>query len=817
MKKIVSMLLVIALLFSGQSFKADAASEPVVYWEGMRLVKGQIGKVEILKPINLWKKDSNNKLTFSRVLKPGEQYRVYQYSSAHGGQYGLGGPYFVTNMKGYVLYKTPSKYKLQLVNPEAYRTKLTVGTVTDEKSKIIAPGVVQSQLNVSSSKGKQEIFKLDVDQNASQIAFETSLSKDQMIGFETVSSQANRQQSDGHYVIAGVNGDYFDQNGAPTDLTVHNGEVVTTNITAKAERTIFGVSSDGKAMIGNPDILVGVSVNGAQPYMVNSINKRRYAGHLVLYTPYFASNTMTNELGTEVVLTNLQGTLNGNNSVTATVKEVIVGKGSQPLKDGEYVLSGHGAGSDFLKGIKNGDEIKLSLSYDHSAWHNVKQAIGGRYHLVKNGVATQFNVPGAHPRTAIGIKSTGAVFAVVVDGRTSNSVGVTLSEMATIMKDLGAVEAITFDGGGSSTMVARQPGDSEVSVVNNPSDGRERSVANSLLLVGLWKAGPLHTLLIETNNLTLFAGATYKDMKLPVKGLDKMNNPISVKDPISWSSNVGTFNSDGSFTASLVEGSGIIKATIGSVSGTAPVKITNDLDAIKLTETTLVVPKNESVSIPAAGYLAGKKVVEDPSVFKYTVSGAAGTVNKGIFTAGSQDGVAQVTVSYGSLTTTVKVIVGQPENLVIEDFETGASDWKASGVKYTSIGVYPEKNYVKSGSYSLKVAYDFIGTQGTSGVYAQKSAALSIPGSPTKIGMWVYGDAKGHWLRSQLQDSAGKEVQLDFARNLDWTGWKYVEATIPTGLAAPYKLEIPVRYMETEDSNKNKGQIFIDQISASYK
>lgn len=816
MKKIVPALLLLILMFSGMSFKVDAASTPAVYWDGMRLIEGQIGKVEILKPINLWKKDSNNRITFSRVLNPGEQYRVYQYSSAHGGQYGVGGPYFVTKMDGYVLYKTPSKHKLQLVNPEAYGTKLTVGTVTDEKSVILAPGVVQTELNVNSSRGKQEIFKLDVDQNASQITFETSLSKDQMIGFETVSGQANRQQKDGHYVIAGVNGDYFDQNGAPTDLTVHNGEVVTTNSTPKSERTIFGVSQDGSAMIGNPDLSIDVSVNGGQPYLVNSINKRRYAGHLVLYTPYFASNTMTNELGTEVVLTNIHGQLNGNNSVTAIVKSVINGIGSEPLRDGEYVLSGHGAGSDFLKGLSEGDQINLHLSYDSGEWNNVNQAIGGRYQLVKNGVAATFNISGAHPRTAIGIKSSGAVFAAVVDGRSADSAGVTLTEMATIMKDLGAVEAMTFDGGGSSTMVARQPGDSDVSVVNNPSDGYERSVANSLLFVGIWKAGPLHTLKIDASEVTLFAGANYKNFKFPVKGMDKMNNPIPIKDPIVWSSNVGTFNSDGSFTASLVEGSGDIKAAVGSISGTVPVKVTNDLDAIRVEQSTLVLPKNESIALPVTGFLNGKRILEDPSVFNYSVTGIGGSVEKGIFTAGNQDGVANVKISYGNLTSEIKVIVGKPSNLVIEDFEKDAAEWQATGVKYASIGAFAEKNYVKEGAYSLKVAYDFIGTQGTSGVYASKSSPLDIPGSPVKIGMWVYGDAKGHWLRAQLKDSEGEQTQLDFTQNLDWIGWKYVEATIPAGLKAPYQLEIPVRYMQTSDTNKNKGQIFIDQITASY-
>ncbi|EIJ80478.1 hypothetical protein PB1_08962 [Bacillus methanolicus PB1] len=804
--------------FSGKHFdKAKAAAAPVVYWEGMQLVKGQIGKIDILKPINLWKRDQNNKLVFVRVLKPGEQYRIYQYDSMHGGQFGVGGSYFVTNAKGYVQYKTPSIHKLKLVNPELYRTKLSIGKVKKEDSKVIAPGVVQSQLSVDSNRGKQEIYKLDVDQKSSQITFETSLAKDQIIGFETVKSMANRNQADGHYVIAGLNGDYFDKNGAPTDLTVHNGEILTTNTTPINERTIFGVSPSGKAMIGNPDITLEMTVNGERKQLINSVNKRRFAGHIVLYTPYFASNTMTNDLGTEVVLSNITGKLNGNNTVTAVVKEVISGKGSNTLKKGEWILSGHAAGSEYLKTLKAGDRIDITLTYNKPEWDQVEQAIGGRYHLVKNGQAQNFNIAGAHPRTAIGIKQDGSVFVVVVDGRQSHSVGVTLSELAKVMKDFGAVEAMTFDGGGSSTMVVRQPGDWETSVVNKPSDGKERPVSNALLVIGHWKAGPLHTLLLNPKEITLFAGATYKNLNISVKGMDKANNVVSIKDPVTWTSNIGKFNADGSFTAANKAGKGIITASVGSIKANVNVNLINTIDSIKLKQNSIIVNKGESISIPAEGYYKGQKIVTDPAVFSYQVSNQLGTVEKGIFKAGTKDGSGTITVSYGSVKTQLNVIVGNPGSLVIVDFEGDLSSWQATGARYSNVQVIPEKNYVKYGKQSLKVVYDFIGQTGTSGVYAHKQTPIEIIGTPKKIGMWVYGDAKGHWLRAQLKDADNKEVQLDFTKNLDWIGWKYVEALIPAGLKAPYKLEVPVRYMEVDDSNKNKGQIYIDRIQAVYE
>lgn len=96
--------------------KEEDQDIPVVHWEGMVLKKGQIGKLTVEKPINLWTR-ADGKLKAVRVLKAGETYRVYGYDGAFGGQYSVGGGYFVTKIDGFVKYKTPSKEKLKLVNP----------------------------------------------------------------------------------------------------------------------------------------------------------------------------------------------------------------------------------------------------------------------------------------------------------------------------------------------------------------------------------------------------------------------------------------------------------------------------------------------------------------------------------------------------------------------------------------------------------------------------------------------------------------------------------------------------------------------------
>jgi hypothetical protein len=80
-----------------------------------------------------------------------------------------------------------------------------------------------------------------------------------------------------------------------------------------------------------------------------------------------------------------------------------------------------------------------------------------------------------HPRTAIGWSRDGLeMIFVVADGRSPRSAGATTPELALILRDLGAWEAVRLDGGGSSTLAVRGR------VVNTPSDRAERTVANHL-------------------------------------------------------------------------------------------------------------------------------------------------------------------------------------------------------------------------------------------------------------------------------------------------------------------------------------------------
>ena len=109
-----------------------------------------------------------------------------------------------------------------------------------------------------------------------------------------------------------------------------------------------------------------------------------------------------------------------------------------------------------------------------------KNVVSGRPSLIVNGVAKDASAASTcdarNPRTGLGMSANHeTLILVTVDGRRTDAVGMTCNELGTLLKGLGAADAINLDGGGSSTMWLANAG-----VVNQPSDGVQRSVGNHL-------------------------------------------------------------------------------------------------------------------------------------------------------------------------------------------------------------------------------------------------------------------------------------------------------------------------------------------------
>ena len=161
------------------------------------------------------------------------------------------------------------------------------------------------------------------------------------------------------------------------------------------------------------------------------------------------------------------------------------------LSGQDALLGGGNAGYWIANTIHAGDRISIT-GHIFPDTHPF-QAIGGGPQLVKDGALYCDPNPPApgeigklYPLTAVGVTKDGnhALF-VVFDGRHSGpvgSVGLTYAEAASFMLAHGTYNAMLFDTGGSSEMVARLPGQHAASVINWPSDGHERPVANGLFI-----------------------------------------------------------------------------------------------------------------------------------------------------------------------------------------------------------------------------------------------------------------------------------------------------------------------------------------------
>lgn len=109
-------LLIVFGLFIAIPTQTEAATK--VMWGKTELKLGQIGKVTILADTPLVKMNSNGSLSTVRMLKKGDEYRVYSYKGQHNGLYGVGGSSFVQKNTAKAKYETPSKKKLALVTPK---------------------------------------------------------------------------------------------------------------------------------------------------------------------------------------------------------------------------------------------------------------------------------------------------------------------------------------------------------------------------------------------------------------------------------------------------------------------------------------------------------------------------------------------------------------------------------------------------------------------------------------------------------------------------------------------------------------------------
>jgi hypothetical protein len=296
--------------------------------------------------------------------------------------------------------------------------------------------------------------------------------------------------------VAGVNGGYFaggaPDTGDPTGVVVADGALLSEPVGA---RTALLVPSSGPARVAALRWRGTLSA-GAATRLVDGVDRNRGripacggvggdeptqridpattctdASELVLLTPGFGGRSPSG--GTEAVV---------RDGVVSAVRR----GGNTAVPSDGYVLSGSGDAARFLRRrLAPGDRPHLDLDLGHGIVPgDYRTILGGAPRLLRHG---HVRIPaaregrgadtGRNPRTIAGVRADGTILLVTIDGRQPGwSLGATLREAARTARALGAVEAVCLDSGGSTVMTVRGR------VVNRPSDGAERPVADGLFV-----------------------------------------------------------------------------------------------------------------------------------------------------------------------------------------------------------------------------------------------------------------------------------------------------------------------------------------------
>ncbi|MGF9915584.1 phosphodiester glycosidase family protein [Paenibacillus ehimensis] len=700
------------------------------------------------------------------------------------------------------------------------------GQVLDSRQMELGPGAKYTWQDMKLPQGLEKIHSVEFDPKNKALDLQPGKTNGKVYGMQGVTKMADDADAPGNRVIAAINGDFYDMaTGVPLGLFMGDGEILTSP-PEKWSWLAFGLKNDGTTIYGlSPELTRTVTIGG-KTVPISHINRMRENSEaLMLYTASFHTSTMTNDLGDEVVLDVQEGEVKSGKSLRLKVAGIHKDKGNTPLKAGQVVLSASGSHRAELAGLQIGDEVTASFELE-DAWKDVKMAMGGVFMLVKDGVAQTHDDKALYPRVGIGTKADGSIIMVEIDGRAPGfSEGVSYDDLAKIMKDMGAVNALCLDGGGSATFVAKLPGETKRQILNRPSDGSERKTANGLLLVNKAPEGAASKLVVQPNLERVLVGSS---VTFKAAAVDANGHPASFGGTPEWSLSapLGTIDTTGKFTAGNQAGTADVTATAGGLTGIGQVEVVNELTELKFPDAMKTFTSGEKVTMSVSALRNGQLIRAQNNKLEWRVEGPIGSIDAdGMFTAtNATEQSGKIFVKYNNVEASMDVKVGLPP-VVLEDFENGTGKYLTeSGARYKTVKISEETNedFVRLGNKAAKLEYDFTETIGTSGAYITAKdleSNIQIPGYPEKIGLWVYGDGKKHWLRGQIRDGNGSAVGIDYVDQtvgVDFTGWRYLEAVVPKGRPLPLRMDQPVRYMETKNDNKTAGVLYIDQIRAVY-
>ncbi|WP_276353571.1 stalk domain-containing protein [Cohnella caldifontis] len=730
----------------------------------------------------------------------------------------------------------------QLLVPSAHAAAAVTYKLVKNSETMVTAGVkhvTYSWVPSNASKSTEIMHVIQVDLNNPYVTLNTMIGKNGSVtARQSVSAMAKETQA-----VAGINGDVFNTSGdgAPIGAEIVSGQLLVS--TSKLDGMYaFAVTKDRKPVIDNFSFEGAVTTGTGLTFPLAGINKslfyadpdkaNSHVNALYIYTNAWTASERPAGTGTKPTEALV---------VDGVVQEISVDKEIvTPVPANGYVLRGHGTAAKFITdNLPVGTPVSAQYSlkslttgqsYDPASF---QMLIGGHTILLDQGKAAAFSrsisgVSGsaARARTAVGYSKDGSTAYLITVEETGGHQGVTLKTLQEMLVKLGVWKAVNLDGGGSTTMVARPLGETSVTLAHPTFYGTtQRLISNG---IGVYTNAPKGDIkgITASGPATLFVG---QEASYAIKGYDTYYNPI---DPTGftpeWSINnsVGTFQ-DGKLTAQK-PGKATLTVKAGIASDTMDVEVVGQDQIERLTidpSTTLLAP-GSVISVPVKARLKdGRELTVPASSIQWEFKGFTASAKDGKLTVETVEDGAKAGFAiarYDGFGTAAILAPGTEKTL--ETFEKPSYAITFSGLPAETAGTVSMLGDVPGheNSQVLDLTYDFTNGTGSRFAYANLNEAgggVPIDGSPSAMTLDVLGDSSMNYLRAEFKDSAGKQVLVDLARQIDWAGWKTIRVDLAgAGFKGPGKLTklYVVNLEQDQDERALQGEVAFDNLKLQY-
>ena len=630
----------------------------------------------------------------------------------------------------------------------------------------VAPGVWQGDYELLTADGPIAVHVIAVEPHRNDLHLAAVLATDRLTSpGETVGAMAKRTGA-----VAGINGDYFDIDATnqPTNVLVRNGRLLRT----PRQRYALAIAPDGTPRFTEFAFSGSLQIGTASVALdaVNEYPPPR--GGTAIITPEFGGLAPQANL-TLVALTPLDGVPPFSRYRVASIAD-----NGSPQPPGYYLAIGLNAYGS--AGVPDeGTVVSATGDFATGDLAQIATAVGGGPLLLHAGAWYDDPDGPGHgqylnsriPASGAAIAPDGTLFLIEVDGRQpSVSIGVTRPQLAALMRGFGATEGMSFDGGGSSTLVARDLGDAGASLQNSPSDGRERPVSDGVFVYSDAPVGPPALLVARPRSIRAMPGAV---VPLDTAVVDAAGHPVGGSGAIRATVEPATLGTltGGAFVARAA-GRGTIRFVQGGLKGVAPITVVDRPARLEIVPNAPNLDTGEPVQFVVRAYDADGFPVALPSKLTWTATSGTIAAN-GRFVAAGTDAV--VGVRAGDAVATERVSVGRHEQPLSVGAHAVFSSSPRGGPGSLAVAAPCPT--------CLSIGYDFTGNERAA--YADLGAPL--PTGALGVGFDVDGDGSGALVRVAFVNAIDEKVLLTAAK-IDFTGWRHVTVRLPSGFAGPGKL-----------------------------